>query len=117
MSNCYDKIFTSMDYTGNTIKVKRILRKVTIREISSLQMKIFVCKGCKVFVVYVMDDKDNDNKLKIEDIPILKYFKDIFSEEVPGLPLKRDIELTINLILGAIPTSKDPYRMNLIKIT
>ena len=80
MLNCYCKTFTCMDDNGNTIKVKGIPRKVTIREISALQMKRFVCKGCKVFAVYVMDDQDNDNKLKIEDIPILKYFKDIFLE-------------------------------------
>ena len=46
-------------------------------------MKISVCKGCKVFVVYVMDDKYNEKKLKIEDMPILKEFEDVFLEEVP----------------------------------
>ena len=43
MFNCYDKNFTCMDDNGNTIKVKGISRKVTIREISTLQMKIYVC--------------------------------------------------------------------------
>ena len=61
-----------MDDNGNTINVKGIPKKVTIREIYALQMKRFVCKGCKVFVVYVMDDKDKYNQLKIADIPILK---------------------------------------------
>ena len=40
-------------------------------------------KGCKVFIFYVMDDKYSKNKLKIEEIPIFKDFKDIFQEEVP----------------------------------
>ena len=65
------KTFTYTDDTVNTIKVKGH-RKVTIREIYSVQMKISVRKGCKVFVVYIMNDKYNENKLKIEDIPILK---------------------------------------------
>ena len=43
-------------------------------------MKRYVRKGCKVFFVYVMDDIDNDNKLNIEDMHILKDFKDIFPE-------------------------------------
>ena len=51
-------------------------------------MKRSLCKECKVFVVYVRDDKDNEKKLKIEDIPILKEFEDIFLEEVHGLPSK-----------------------------
>ena len=75
-----DKTFTCIADTGNTIKVKRIPKKVTIREISYLQMIRSVRKGCKLFFIYLMDDKYNENKLKIEDIPILKYFEEIFPE-------------------------------------
>ena len=64
MLNCFDKTFTCIYDTRNTIKVKGILRKVTIREIYALQMKRYVCKGPKVFFVYVMDDKDNKKNLK-----------------------------------------------------
>jgi hypothetical protein len=52
------------------------------------------------------------NKLKIEDHPVLYEFRDVFLEEVPGLPPKRDIEFSIELILGAVLTSKVPYRMS-----
>ena len=90
---------------------------MTVREISALKMKIFVRKGCKVFVVYEMDDKDNDKKLKIEDIPILKDFKDTFSGRSPGLPTKRHIEFTIDLIPGVVLESKAPYQMNIIELT
>ena len=37
--NYFDKTFTCIGNNGNNIKVKGIPRKVTIREISSLQMK------------------------------------------------------------------------------
>ena len=60
---------------------------------------------------------ENDNKLKLEYIPVLKEFEDIFPEEVPGLPLKRDIDFTINLIPEAVPTSKNHYQMNIIELT
>ena len=77
--NCFDKKFTCTDDNGNNVKLKGIPMKVTIREISTLQMKILVRKGCKVFVVYIMNDNENNNKLKLEDIPVLKQFEDIFS--------------------------------------
>ena len=80
-------------------------------------MKISVHKGCKVFVIYVMNDKDNENELKIEEIAILKEFKNIFSEEVFGLPLKKDIGFIINMIPRVVPSSKYPYQMNIINIT
>ena len=101
MLNYFEKTFTHVDDTGNT---KGIPRKLTIREIFAIQMKVSVRKLCKLFVVYVMDDKDNENKLKIEYMPILKEFEDFF-----GLPSKRDIDFTINLIPGAVPASKAPY--------
>ena len=63
-----------------------------------------------------MNGNENDNKLKLEDTPVLKEFEDIFSEAVPGLPPKRDTDFTIDLIPGAIPTLKAPYRMNIIEI-
>ena len=78
MLNCLDKNFSCLDDKGYTIIVKGIPRKVTIREIYALQMKMFVHKGCKVFAVYVLDNKDKYDQLKIEDIPILKDFKEIF---------------------------------------
>ena len=56
--NCYDKRFSCLDYQGNTIVVKGIPMKVTIREILALQMKMYVCKGCKFFAVYIMDDEE-----------------------------------------------------------
>ena len=70
MLNYFDKTFTCIDNNGNNIKVKGIPRKVTIWEISSFQMKISVRKGCKVFVVYIMNDKENDIKPKLEYITI-----------------------------------------------
>ena len=80
-------------------------------------MKISIRKGCKVFVFCIMNDSDIENKIKLEDIPVLKEFEDIFLEEVPGLPLKRDIDFMINLIPEVVPAVKVPYRMNIIGLT
>ena len=64
-----------------------------------------------------MDDKYNENKIKIQYIPILKDFKEIFLKEVPGLRLKRDIDIITDLISRALPASKYPYQMNIIELT
>ena len=96
--NYFDKTFTCIDDNGNNIKVKGIPRKVTIREISTLKMKISIRKGCKEFTIYIMNDNETDNKTKLEDIPVFKEFEDMFPEEVLRLPPKRDIDFTIDLI-------------------
>ena len=56
-----------------------------------------------------MNDKENEMQPKLEDIPILRKFEDIFLEEIPCLPPKRDIDFTIDLIPGVVPSSKAPY--------
>jgi hypothetical protein len=44
----------------------------------------------------------------LEDRVILEDFEDVF-KEVLGLPPRRDIDFSINLMLGAAPVSKTPY--------
>jgi transposase InsO family protein len=46
-----------------------------------------------------------------DDIPVVKDFLDVFPEKLPGLPPDRDLEFSIELIPGAGPVSKAPYRM------
>ena len=80
-------------------------------------MKRYVRKGCKVFAVYLIDDNEKYNQLKIKDITILKYFENIFLEEFLELPPKRDIEFTIDLVWGEVLASRAPYWMNILYLT
>jgi hypothetical protein len=47
----------------------------------------------------------------IEDIPVVCEFPDVFPDDLPGLPLDREVEFKIELILGTTPISQRPYRM------
>jgi len=42
---------------------------------------------------------------------VVQEFMDVFPNEIPGLPPKREIEFAIDLIPGAGPVSISPYRM------
>ncbi|GJW13411.1 zinc finger, CCHC-type, retrotransposon gag domain protein [Tanacetum coccineum] len=44
--------------------------------------------------------------------PIGSRIQDVFPEELPGIPPIRDVEFNIELIPGAEPISKAPYRMH-----
>ena len=50
--------------------------------------------------------------MKFDDIPILQDFLDVFPREILGLPPKRDMDFTIELIPGFVPNSKAPYQLN-----
>ncbi len=42
-------------------------------------------------------------EVKLEDIPIVNEFQDVFTAELPGMPPDREIEFTIDLIPGTSP--------------
>jgi hypothetical protein len=105
-----NKEFTCLDEEGNRKTIQRIPRAVVVREISAMQLKKFYRKGCQLFAAHV-GETPKDKVSSIEDHEVLKEFKDVF-QEVPGLPPKRDIDFSINLMPGATPVSKAPYRMS-----
>jgi hypothetical protein len=87
---------------------------VTIREISTLQLKKFYRKVCQIFAAH-MEETPKDKVPNLEDHAVLEYFEDVF-KEVPGLPLKRDIDFSINLMPGSTPVSKTPYRTSTLEM-
>jgi hypothetical protein len=58
-----------------------------------------------------MEETPKDKVPNLEDHAALEDFEDVF-KEVPGLPTKRDIDFSINLMPGAAPISKTPYKMS-----
>jgi hypothetical protein len=49
--------------------------------------------------------------IRLEDIPIVCEYPDVFPDDLPGMPPDRDIEFIIELQPGTAPISKRPYRM------
>jgi hypothetical protein len=106
----HNKAFICLDEEGNQRKVQGIPKVVTIREISALQLKKSYRKGCRIFAAH-MEETPRDKVPNLEYYAVLEKFEDVF-KEVPGLPPKRDIDFSINLMTGAAPVSKTPYKMS-----
>ncbi|GJZ51963.1 putative reverse transcriptase domain-containing protein [Tanacetum coccineum] len=51
------------------------------------------------------------NEPTLSDIPTIRDFEDIFSDDLSGLPPQRQVEIHIDLIPGATPVAKSPYRL------
>ena len=78
--NYFQKTFTCLNKEGERIIVIGISRKISVRQISALQMKKAVRKGCKVFAMHIINNEqvNKENKPGFEDIPILQDFVDVF---------------------------------------
>ena len=93
------------------MKVQCIPKKVSVREIYALQARKCVRKVWKLYLVNIQDVY-LDREQRIEDFVVLEKFKDVFPEEIPTIPLKRDLYFSIELTLGSVPASKSPYCMS-----
>jgi hypothetical protein len=71
-------------------------------------------KGCQLFAACV-EEASRDEVSNIGDHALLTEFEDVF-QEVPRLPLKRDIDFSINLMPGAALVLKAPYRMSTLEL-
>ncbi|GKB79707.1 hypothetical protein Tco_0946602 [Tanacetum coccineum] len=54
-------------------------------------------------------DKSKDKRL--EDVPIVQDFPEVFPEDLPGIPPTRQVEFQIDLVLGVAPVTRAPYRL------
>ena len=50
-------------------------------------------------------------QVKLENIQVVKEFPDVFPEEQPGLPPKREVDLYVENLPRTTPISRAPYRM------
>ena len=60
-----------------------------------------------MYVACVLEETKNETP-RLEDFHVLQEFIDVFPDEIPGLPPKRDVDFTIDLVPGATPVSKTP---------
>ncbi|GJQ98386.1 putative reverse transcriptase domain-containing protein [Tanacetum coccineum] len=63
----------------------------------------------ETLIIRVMEKKSDEKRL--EDIPVVKEFSDVFPKDLPGLPPVRQVEFQIDLIPGAAPVARTPYRL------
>ncbi|GJY35595.1 putative reverse transcriptase domain-containing protein [Tanacetum coccineum] len=81
--------------------------------ISYTKTQEYMLKGCPVFLANVTtkETKDKSKEKRLEDVPIVQDFPDVFPEDLPGLPPTRQVEFQIDLIPGAAPVARAPYRL------
>ncbi|GJT63350.1 putative reverse transcriptase domain-containing protein [Tanacetum coccineum] len=73
--------------------------------ISCTKTQKYIEKGCQVYLAQVTSKKaeDKSEEKRLEDVPIVREFPEVFPEELPGLPPTRQVEFQIDLVPGAAP--------------
>nr|GFA25240.1 putative reverse transcriptase domain-containing protein [Tanacetum cinerariifolium] len=81
--------------------------------ISCTKTEKYVKKGFPIFLAHITtkEVEDKSKKKRLEDVPIVRNFPEVFPKELPGLPPTRPVEFQIDLIPGAAPLARAPYRL------
>nr|GEZ30248.1 putative reverse transcriptase domain-containing protein [Tanacetum cinerariifolium] len=63
-----------------------------------------------VYLAQVTSKKaeDKSDEKRLEDVPIVREFPEVFPEDLPGLPPARQVEFQIDLVPGAAPVARAP---------
>ncbi|GJS82121.1 hypothetical protein Tco_0748662 [Tanacetum coccineum] len=72
----------------------------------------YMLKGCPVFLAHVTTNEieDKSEKKRLKDVPIVQDFPEVFPKDLLGLPPTRQVEFQIDLVPGAAPVARAPYR-------
>jgi hypothetical protein len=110
----HNKIFTCLDENGKQSTVKGVPRPISIRDISTLQLRRCFRKGCQLYAAH-MEETNNKKAPILEYFLVLWEFEDVF-QEILGFPPRREIYFSIDLVPGISPVSKKPYIMSTLEL-
>ncbi|KAJ9536443.1 hypothetical protein OSB04_un000378 [Centaurea solstitialis] len=106
---CAEKIVMLALPDGGVLEVYGEKPRRDIKIASYMKMRGHLRKECVAFLAHVIDKKAKGKQ--IQDIPVVREFPEVFPEELPGLPPQRQVEFHIDLVPGAGPIAKSPYRL------
>jgi len=104
--DCFTKTVTFQGVKGETmvLKSERNSNFTNIISVMATRNSNFT-----TYLAYVINSRNG--KIEPFDIPIMREFPDVFPEELPGLPLEREVEVTIDILPKVSPIAQLLYRM------
>ncbi|KAJ9556411.1 hypothetical protein OSB04_011025 [Centaurea solstitialis] len=107
--DCEQKMVRIKLPDGRTAVVYGTKRNRSTSLISVIKANRCIRKGCIWFMAYVVDSEKN--KLEVKDVEVVRDYPEVFPEDLVSLPPDREIEFRIDLVPGATPIAKAPYRL------
>ncbi|GKA15894.1 reverse transcriptase domain-containing protein [Tanacetum coccineum] len=106
---CNKKMICLTTPNGKAITIHGEKKKGEILIYSMIKAGKYLASGCQTYLAHVLNIKE-ENK-KIEDIPIVSEFLDVFPDDLPGLPPLRHVKFRIDLTPIEMPIARTPYRL------
>ena len=94
--DCEKKIIVLRCFDESEVIVQVIRSSVMSNVISTMQARRFLRKGCETFLALILDSKRG--QVDVEKILVVREFPDVFLEELPNIPLEREVDLSIEIV-------------------
>ena len=107
--DCYKKEVRLIRPEEPDVIFRGIRREIAPSLINAMTASKMLRKGYPGYLAFVVNRRQEGTRL--EDIPIVKEFSDVFLDDISGLPPDRAIEFVIELIPRTEPISIPLYRM------
>nr|GEW64631.1 hypothetical protein [Tanacetum cinerariifolium] len=80
-----------------------------LKVISCIKARKYIEGGYQMFVAQVTKKKSKEKRL--EDVPVIRNFPEVYPNDLPGLPQPRKVVFRIDLVPEAAPVARAPYRL------
>ncbi|GJR13895.1 putative reverse transcriptase domain-containing protein [Tanacetum coccineum] len=105
---CGEKVVL-IPYGNETLAVESDKGMYRLKVISCIKARKYIEQGCHLFLAHVTEKKPKEKRL--EDVPVIRDFPEVFPDDLLGLPPLRQVEFQINLVPGDAPVARAPYRL------
>ncbi|KAD5960466.1 hypothetical protein E3N88_11938 [Mikania micrantha] len=106
---CSEKLLRILVENNQVLEIHGDQAKRCVKIISCMKARKYLRKQCIAFLAHVVE-KDK-KAIKIQDVPVVKDYADVFPDDLPELPPERSVQFRIDLIPGANLVAKSPYKL------
>ncbi|GJU33191.1 putative reverse transcriptase domain-containing protein [Tanacetum coccineum] len=79
---------------GKTLVIEGDRNNSRLKIVSCIKAQKYIEKGCELFLAQVTEQESKEKRL--EDVPVIRDFLEVFPEELPGLPPPRQVEFQLS---------------------
>nr|GFD28143.1 putative reverse transcriptase domain-containing protein [Tanacetum cinerariifolium] len=105
---CGEKV-VCIPYGNKTLTVKSDKGMSRLKVISCIKARKYIERGRHLFLAHVTKKKPKEKRL--EDVPVIRDFPEVFPDDLSRLPPPRQVEFRIDLVPGAAPVACALYRL------
>src|SRR3954463_751465 len=107
--NWLKRNYVHINCFNNTVRFSS-LEEEGVGLLTGKQLKQLMQEEAQMFSL--MASLSFENQVRIDELKVVREFSEVFPDDIPDVPLEREVEFTIDLVPGTRPVSMAPYRMS-----